>query len=245
MTAEEQPAAVTATTLAEPNWRAVVAHVVPFIVWLLLLQALGEPAGWKYAVRTAVGVGLLVWARPWKYYPVGGLAHLPLALAAGLAVLAVWVFPELPFPGRWWSVQEWYLRFGVTPLGHLDKGYPDPSPYAPAVCGWPLSLVRLAGSAFVIAVIEEYFWRGFLYRWLIHADFRKVSLREFDLRAFLIMVALFGVEHDRWFVGALAGAAFGGLVLWTGRLWPAILAHVLTNFVLGLYVLGYGDYGFW
>ena len=208
----------------DSNWRAVAAHVVPFVAWLLIMACLGDPAGWKYAVRTGLGIVLLCWARPWKYYSPPKLAYLPLAITAGLAVFAVWVIPELPFPRGWWW-QEWYLRFGVTPLGSLDKGYPDPSPYAPAVCGWPLALVRLAGSAFVIAVIEEYFWRGFLYRWLIQADFRKVPLREFDLRAFLIMVALFGVEHDRWFVGALAGAVYGGLVLLTGSLWPAILAH--------------------
>lgn len=228
------------------------AHLIPFAAWLILMQALGEPAGWKYALRTVLGLGLLLWARPWRWYPRFQIKNLPPTLGVGVLVLLVWIVPEMGFMDHFPALKAFYFRFLVMPFGQLPP-YVDPqtlrhlaeSPYRPDVCGWALALTRLAGSAFVIAIAEEFFWRGFLYRWLIQRDFTDLSLRAFELQPFLIMVALFGFEHDRWLVGMFAGAAYGGLLLLTGDIWAAVLAHVLTNFLLGLYVLGSGNYGFW
>ena len=122
---------------------------------------------------------------------------------------------------------------------------PELSPYSPAACGWALTLVRLLGSALIIAAIEEFFWRGFFYRVLLGQSFTRIDLRRFDLGRFLLVVFLFGVEHDRWVVGMVAGAAYGILVIRTGNLWSGILAHGLTNLLLGGYVLMTGSYQFW
>ena len=88
--------------------------------------------------------------------------------------------------------------------------------------------VRLVGSAFVISVAEELFFR----KWLI------------GFAGFAWMVALFAVEHDRWLVGAIAGAIYGALCLRRG-LFAAIVAHATTNLVLGLWVLRTGQWQFW
>ena len=89
-------------------------------------------------------------------------------------------------------------------------------------------LVRLFGSAFVISVAEELFFR----RWLMR------------FAGFWWMVALFAVEHDRWLVGAIAGVLYGWLALRKGLV-SAIVAHVTTNLALGLYVLETGKWQFW
>ena len=91
-----------------------------------------------------------------------------------------------------------------------------------------LIAMRLAGSAFVIAVAEELFFR----KWLV------------DFAGFWWMVALFAVEHDRWLVGAIAGVAYGLLARRRG-LGAAVVAHVVTNLVLGLWVLHSGQWQFW
>ena len=88
--------------------------------------------------------------------------------------------------------------------------------------------VRLVGSAFVISVAEELFFR----KWLI------------GFAGFWWMVALFAVEHDRWLVAALCGIAYGWLYLRRGLL-SAIIAHATTNLVLGLWVLKTGQWQFW
>jgi CAAX prenyl protease-like protein len=58
------------------------------------------------------------------------------------------------------------------------------------------------------------------------------------------MTGLFALEHDRWFAGALAGAVYGLVYIRRG-LAAAILAHVVTNFLLGLYVIDRGAWGLW
>ena len=247
-----KPAAASGATPAPraTSRSCIAAHVVPFAAWillLLLLPRLFPPGAWQYALRTALGVGLVVALRPWRWYPAPALQNLPLAILVGGGVFVIWVVPEIglgaePYP----LLQELYLRFAVLPLGEVPKAA-LPSLYDPAVCGWGLSLTRLAGSAFVIAVIEEFFWRGFLYRWLIDRDFLRPKLGEFEWEAFLTMCLLFGLEHDRWLAGILAGAAYGWLMIRTRDIWAAATAHVITNLLLGIYVLYFGGqaYSFW
>lgn len=256
------PPAATAPCPGDRPVLALWGHVAPFVAWLAIMQLAGQWLGWPYSyLLQTVGCTVLFLAlRPWRWYqPPDWLRHLPLGFAVGMLVFLVWVLPEMAWSESLPGFRHFYFKVFVNlppggPLpGYLDEetlrhlAWPsgDYRPNAPYLIGWPLALVRLAGSAFVIAVIEEFFWRGFLYRWLVARDWRRVSLREVDWQAFLIMVAIFGVEHDRWLVGMLAGAAYGGLVLLTGSLWPAVFAHVVTNFVLGLYVLATGSYGFW
>ena len=97
-----------------------------------------------------------------------------------------------------------------------------------AASGAGLIALRLVGSAFVISVAEELFFR----RWLI------------GFAGFGWMVALFAIEHDRWLVGAVAGAVYGWLFLRRG-LGAAIVAHATTNLVLGLWVLRTSQWQFW
>lgn len=223
-----------------PGWR----HALPFVVWIAIMMLPGDPSGWRYAIRAALGAGVFLWCRPWEYYKPPRWSDALVGVPVGIAVLLVWIGLETPWAERFPAVQEFYLRWFVLPVARLPES-PATSPYAPSVCGWPLSLVRLAGSAFVIAVVEEFFWRGFLYRWLVDRNFLSVKLELFELQAFLLMVLFFGLEHDRWLAGMFAGAAYGGVILWRRNVWAAVFAHVLTNFLLGLWVLHANQYIFW
>lgn len=225
----------------------VLAHALPFLAWMVLksvfdLAVPGQPC--TYAVLSLVGALLLAGFRPWRYYPRPQARHAALAILAGLVVLALWI---VPFLGRLEGMpllQELYLRFGVLPLGRIPV-LSAPSPYSPELCGWPLTLVRLGGSAFVIAVAEEFFWRGFLYRRLIRRDFLKAPLGQFEAEPFFWSVLLFGFEHREFVAGMLAGVIYGLLIIRTQDIWAAVAAHVLTNLLLGMYVIRYDAYGFW
>ena len=221
--------------------RATWAHVLPFAAWVLVAWAGGEPAGWKYLARVVIGLASLLAFRPWRWYERPRLAGVPLALAVGVGVFVLWVAPECAVPSAW---RDFYLQWAVMPWGEA----PDLSgggAYAPAVCGWTLTAMRLAGAAFVISIIEEFFWRGFVYRWLLGRDFTKVSLQTLHVGLFIAVAVVFGFEHHRWLVGILAGLAYGGLTVRTGSIWPAVWAHATTNLLLGGYVLATGSYAFW
>ncbi len=197
--------------------REAVRLIVPYAAWMALMSVLPSTAA-MYAVRTAVVALLLAAAFAWRWRDGGACpvrlpgASLAWGLAAGLLVFVLWILPEqVDWP--------WYRAWCIVGEGGTR---------AVAESGAALVALRLVGSAFVISVAEELFFR----KWLI------------GFAGFGWMVALFAVEHDRWLVGALAGAVYGWLCLRRG-LGAAIVAHATTNLVLGLWVLRTGQWQFW
>ena len=196
-----------------------VALVAPYAAWMELMVTLPATA-WAYAVRGAVTAALLIAAlptllrqapNPVNPVPTPAANHEPRITKAVFSVLAgllVFVFPGVP---------------AAAPLAAAD------SPYSPEVCGWALTIAKLAASAFVISAAEELFFL----RWLV------------DFAGFWWMVALFAVEHgDRWAVGAVAGVVYG-LVARRFGLSAAIAAHAVTNLALGLLVVFADHWEFW
>ncbi len=224
--------------------RDIFLYAAPFATWIGLQMVLPATA-WAYAARTAATAAVGVWCL-WKgrsggtpLPPTCRSGGTPLRLLGGLLVgilvTVLWIVPEIsPFYRTWFC---W-------PLGSLPAASTAPSPYDPAVCGWALTIAKLVGSAFVIAPVEEVFFRSFLYRWLQKRDFRSVPLSRFNLSAFLWMVFLFTLEHDRPLAAALAGAAYGFAAIRWGLV-SAIIAHVTTNLLLALHVIFSGAWAFW
>ena len=205
--------------------------IAPYAAWMVLMTALPATVG-GYAARTVVVAALL--AAAWlgrktkdvRREPcLSSSVSRPLASSVsclassilpgflvGLAVFAIWILPE-QFD---WA---WYRKFCIVGEGGTQ---------AVAEASAAMIAIRLVGSAFVISVAEELFFR----KWLI------------GFAGFWWMVGLFAVEHDRWLVGAVAGMVYGGLYLRKGLL-SAIVAHATTNLVLGLWVLKTGQWQFW
>jgi len=48
-----------------------------------------------------------------------------------------------------------------------------------------------------------------------------------------MIVAFFGVEHDLWLAGMMAGAIYKFLLVQTRNLWVCIGAHGITDVALG------------
>jgi CAAX prenyl protease-like protein len=104
---------------------------------------------------------------------------------------------------------------------------------------------RLAGAALVVPIMEELFWRSFLIRYIISPDFNRVPIGRFTWPSFLITSVLFGLEHNLFLAGILAGLAYNLLLYRTRSLFACILAHGITNLALGIYVLQTGKWYFW
>ena len=190
--------------------------ILPYAVWMammLLLPATPE----CYAARTLVTLIILL---PCLFYLEHhhGVIHrnstfkpeLVWGIIVGLLVLAIWVWPEQFGWYRKWCI---YGDGGTAAVDESEMVY---------------KIVRLLGSAFVISIAEELFFR----RWLMRFP------------GFSLTVALLAVEHDRSLVGATAGMLYGWLALRKGLL-SAMIAHVTTNLALGLYVLETGNWQFW
>ena len=227
------------------------AAIAPFAVWIGLMSVLGDSA-LAYAARTAATAvtAIAFWRLPLVYgafrfsYRLRGI---PYGILAGVGVAFLWMAPEMEGVVPTGAVE--FYRQWFTGVPGIPKPPPGgtPSPYAPAVCGQVLTFVKLFGSAVVIATVEEVFFRSFLYRWLQGRHFSFISGRRFDLSAFALTVFLFASEHDRWFLGAIAGAVYGIVAIKLG-LSSAIAAHVTTNLMIGIAVIQsspFDKWGFW
>jgi len=226
------------------------AAIVPFAVWTGLMTFLPRTA-WAYALRTAATAvaATVLWRLPRVYGTFGFLRRpggIPLGVLAGVIVAFLWMVPEMDgfIPDE--AVAFYRKWFAGMPGCGLETAR-EPSPYAPSVCGAPLTYAKLAGSALVIPVVEEVFFRSFLYRWLQGRHFASIPLGKFDFPAFAITVILFSVEHDRWLAGAAAGIVYGLCAMRLG-LASAISAHIATNFIIGWTVISstpFDKWGFW
>lgn len=212
------------------------ARTVPFALYIgflalaPLLAPFAADARWLYAVQIGVVLlALLFFARRYtelKVRPAISARDVVLATGTGIAVFVAWI--NLDLPG---------LTTGGT--GGFDPSRPDGS-VDPA-----LVVLRIAGAALVIPVMEELFWRSFLLRWVDRSDFMRLEPRAASLRAVFYCAVPFGLEHDLWFAGILAGLAYGQLYRHSGRLWVPILAHAVTNLLLGLWVVQTRNWHFW
>jgi CAAX prenyl protease-like protein len=220
--------------------RASFARILPFALYIgflavmpLIVDALPDvDSRWLYAVQiSAVVFALAFFARHYVelrfVQPLSATQWL-VGLATGLAVFILWISLDLP-----------WMKLGAGGTAGFD-----PRDAAGAVI-WPLALVRVLGAALVVPIMEELFWRSFVMRWIDRSAFLSVAPAMVSLRALAISSLVFGVEHDLWFAGIVAGLAYGWLYMRSGNLWSPILAHGVTNLLLGIWVLNTGNWQFW
>ncbi|OYY93538.1 MAG: CAAX prenyl protease-related protein [Hydrogenophilales bacterium 28-61-23] len=213
------------------------ARILPFALYMAFLVIEGVVADavpgldvrWLYPVKIAVVVAALwyyragyieLFARPNLFW--AGL----IAPLLGVVVFVLWI----------------NLDYGWMNLGG-GAGY-DPR-NSTGDFDWPLLVLRLAGAALVVPLMEELFWRSYLMRWIQEPGFLDLAPVQIGLRAILISSVLFGLEHSLWLAGIVAGLAYAWLYRASGSLWPPIISHATTNLVLGLWVLSTGAWQFW
>lgn len=245
---------------------------VSFIIYFQVLDSVGitysrDVYAFSYTLKSLLCLGLFLLYKPWQYYtkvfncffkkcPLAlNCKGILLGIWTGLLVAFVWILPESDFiRTNYKPFYDFYNKWFIFPLGGLPEYYNGEFfrvqsllsySYSPNEGGWLITITKLLGSAFVIAVIEEYFFRGFIYRWITNNNFVKVDLAKFDKTAFWIVVLLFALEHDRFIAGVFAGLIYGFLTIKTGSLTSSIVSHVTTNLVLGIYVIIFSKYGFW
>jgi CAAX prenyl protease-like protein len=212
--------------------------VAPFAIFMLLLAlAPSLPFGQPWESVFRVGVLLLVIAMfSGAIVRTMRVQHAVASIALGLAVCALWVAPDLLFPG-WRS--HWLFQNSVT--GTITNSI------APAELANPVVLVlRIARAALLVPVLEELFWRGWLPRWIVNNDWQRVPLGTFNTLAFVATALLFAAEHGPfWEVGLACGLIYNWWMWHTKSLGDLVLVHGVTNAALAGYVLVTGRYEYW
>lgn len=210
-----------------------VAYIAPFAVFIAL-RWLPFPPEWLAPVRFAVvAATLAVFSRraiPGRpAFPAG-------SILIGAAVMAVWIAPDMLWPGY---RDFWLFHNGVTGVARSSLPV-DLKSNAFFIA------VRALESAVLVPVLEELFWRGWVMRWAIRSDFESVPVGQYTAVSFWAVAVLFASEHGPyWEVGLIAGVAYNWWCVRTRSLADCILAHAVTNALLAGYVLLSGQWQYW
>jgi CAAX prenyl protease-like protein len=223
-----------------PSRRKLVAYVGPMLVFAVLLSFsallkkvdhrfwLASADYWIYPLQTIVCGGLLIWFR--REYDFEPLRNTAFTIFVAALVFALWISPQqfLGFPTR---------NVGFNP----DIFANQPLLY------WPTVGFRFLRLVIVVPLVEEIFWRGFLLRFLVDENFGRVRLGTFSWVSFVVVTLGFGFSHsaDDWIAACLTGAIYNGVAYRTKSLWSCVLAHAVTNLLLGIWIMTTKQWGFW
>lgn len=249
---------------AFPLW---LPFLLPFIVYLLAgsfepgppeaapgMPAFDEPNGLGiryahyplfYTAKIALTIAAMIYVLPgYRQFPF----HIsPLAIVVGIVGFVLWI-----------AISKLALEHHIvaalgednTLIGLLGLG-PRPS-YNPidqlaATPAWAYSFlaIRFLGLALIVPIIEEFFLRGFLMRFVIRDDWWTVPFGEVT-RLSIIIGTLFPVLYHP---EKLAALVWFSLVTWlmirTRNIWDCVAAHAVTNLLLGIYVVTQGEWELW
>ena len=222
------------------DMRKLVAFTLPMAVFVTLLGLTGAgnrpetvswfsyPAYWIYPAQTAICGALIFWF--WRDYEFQAPRKIWFTVGIGLVVAAVWIAPQ--------------QFLGVAPR---TVGF-DPEVFAKgSTVYWITVLLRFLRLVVVVPLVEEIFWRGFLLRYLISEKFTTVIIGTFSWISFVVVTVAFGFAHSRadWIAAFLCGALYNWVAYRTRRLASCVIAHALTNLLLGLWVMQTRQWGFW
>ena len=222
--------------LGRPAW----VRIAPFALFVALLALRGAAPtddSWGLDPRWIYGLGLVAVAALvaffWREYGELARHSLPdarewlLAVVVGVAVFGLWIHLD----AGWMTFGEPIADFvPLTPAGALD---------------WPLIVLRWLGAALLVPLIEELFWRSFLMRWIEQPTFKEVDPQRVGLKAILLSTVVFTLAHTLWLASLIAGLAYAWLYVRSGKLWLPVVAHAVTNGVLGVWVVATGNWQFW
>lgn len=211
-----------------------IAPFLTFIAFLAVERVLPVSPDLLYPLRLAVvGAVLLTISR--RVIPLRS-SHWPGSILIGILVFAIWIGPDVLWPAyrTHWPFDNPITRgSGGSLPEHLRSNA-------------AFLTLRVTGSVLLVPILEELFWRGWLLRWLVHEDFRKVPIGTYYASAFWIVAVMFASEHGAyWDVGFLAGVIYNWWVIRTKSLADCILAHAVTNACLASYVLLYHQWQYW
>jgi len=233
--------------------------VLPLLVYMLAgsLEPTPEEVGGK-------GIGLAI---PYAYYPWVYAGKLALT---GAAIAFVWpAFRRFPFRVSWLSLAVgvagifvWVglcsLRFetdvlapllesigaeGLIASGTRSAFNPFEQLAGRPAAAWAFLALRLLGLVAIVPLIEEVFYRGFLMRFVVQADWWEVPMGEANTTAVVLATVVPMLMHP---AELLAAAAWFSMITWmylrTRNLWDCVVAHATTNLLLGAYVLQSGEW---
>lgn len=190
-----------------------------------------------YAGKIALTVAAIVFVLP-GYRQLSPFRFGIFAVIVGVLGVVLWIGLSKLNLEATLGVREWGASLG---LGVRRSAF-NPFDELPSLGqAWAFMALRLLGLALVVPLIEEMFYRGFIMRFVIEREWWNVPFGKVTPMAAGAAILLPVVTHPEM----LAAAAWFGLMVWlyhhTKNVWDCVVAHAITNGLLGAYVLTSSD----
>ncbi|MEY2500484.1 MAG: protease family protein [Verrucomicrobiota bacterium] len=220
--------------------RKLIAFTLPMAVFLTLLGMTSAgsrpetvswfayPAYWIFPVQTALCGALVLWF--WRDYEFRAPGQVWFAAGIGVLVFVIWIAPQ-----QFFGFSPRVIGFDPEVFGRGSTLY------------WATVLLRFLRLVVVVPLVEEIFWRGFLLRYLVNERFTTIPVGAFSWLSFVAVTLAFGFTHSRpdWIAAFICGALYNAVAYRTGSLASCVIAHGLTNLLLGLWIMQTRQWGFW
>jgi membrane protease YdiL (CAAX protease family) len=225
--------------------------VLPMAVFLGILALGGYASDWfgefggyvvAYVARTLIVGGILIWLWKRLMAPVKW-THLGQGVIFGIIGTFQWIGCDkllLAAQEKLTPDPESAGRIIFTLLGTVNPqdGYNLFERIDSPIWLVLFIVVRLLGPVLVVPVMEEIFWRDWLWRGIIApSNFRLAKVGEWDATAFIVTSLAFAVVHPQRLVAVLWGLLVAWLLIRTRSLGSIIVMHAVTNLLLGFWVL--------
>jgi len=192
-----------------------------------------------YSVK--IFLTMLAMAAVWPGYRQFAFRVSPLAILVGAVGVVLWVgITKLQLESRMLTPLGlgWLVDFGTRSAFNPLAAWPDQP-----LLAYGFLLVRFWGLAIVVPVIEEFFLRGLVMRYVVDPDWWKVPFGTLTTSAAVVGTLVPMAMHP---AELLAAAVWFTSITWlmfkTKNIWDCVAAHAVTNLLLGVWVVASGEW---
>lgn len=204
--------------------------------------------------RTIFGLYLAKDTYPYTYSVV-------IMATAVVMLLVSWGYFKVPVKFTMWGVLAGVVGVVVwIGLYYLDKATFDLASYSSGrrafnpfeelkddpTWMWQFMAIRFFGLVIIVPILEEFFVRGFLIRYVDDPDWDEMPIADAKPWGWASPTIYGVIAHMTEPLSALAWfTMMTFLFKKTRSIWDCVLAHAITNLLLGLYVIKFGAWELW
>jgi len=190
------------------------AILIPFVVYTtlaLLSQGFIEGFDYFYPIKVIFSLAIVFYF--WKLYQIKVSDSKLISILAGVVVAILWVV-----------IVPTDEEININTI----ESFSSMSIWLQI--GW--GFIRLVGFLILIPILEELVFRGYLLSRLSGQNINNNGKLDFNLFALILSSVLFGLLHDAWLAGTVAGFAFAFVRYQSESIINSITAHSVANLLV-------------
>jgi CAAX prenyl protease-like protein len=198
-----------------------------------------------YSIKIALTIAAMAFVLPgYRQFPFRiSLLAIAVGLVGGVLWIAICNLRLEEYLVDWFGPKSRII--GLMGLSPRPSYNPLAQLAATPAWAYTFLIIRFIGLVLIVPIIEEFFLRGFLMRFVVRDTWWEVPFGEVTSTAILIGTLFPVLYHPE----KLAALVWFSLVTWlmirTRNIWDCVAAHAITNLMLGIYVVTFSEWRLW